>query len=50
MDDWEKLNEASLSETENFYGHLNMEDVADADYTHRKRVCEDFEIKNLGDS
>ena len=50
MDDWEKLNEASLSETENFYSHLNMGDVADADYTHGKRVCEDFEIKNLGDS
>ena len=50
MDDWEKLNEASLSETEHFYSHLKMEDVADTDYTHGKRVCEDFEIKNLGDS
>ena len=26
-----------------------MEDIADADYTHTKRVCEDFEIKNLGE-
>ena len=24
-----------------------MEDIADADYAHTKRVCEDFEIKNL---
>ena len=25
-----------------------MEDITDADYTHEKRVCKDFEIKNLG--
>ena len=31
-----------------FYSHLNMEDVIDADYAHPKRVCKDFEIKNLG--
>ena len=29
-----------------FYSHLNMEDITDADYMHRKRVCKDFEIKN----
>ena len=26
-----------------------MEDITDADYAHAKRVCKDFEIKNLGD-
>ena len=26
-----------------------MKDVTDADYTHAKRVCEEFEIKNLGE-
>ena len=26
-----------------------MEDITDADYAHRKRVCKDFEIKNLGE-
>ena len=26
-----------------------MEDITDADYTHAKRVCKDFEIKNLGE-
>ena len=26
-----------------------MADITDADYAHAKRVCEDFEIKNLGD-
>ena len=25
-----------------------MENITDADYTHAKRVCENFEIKNLG--
>ena len=24
-----------------------MEDITDADYTHAKRVCKDFEIKNV---
>ena len=24
-----------------------MEDITDADYMHAKRVCKDFEIKNL---
>ena len=32
MDDWEKLNERSLTEKENFYSHLDMEDITDADY------------------
>ena len=31
----------------NFY--LNMEEITDADYMHGKRVCKDFEIKNLGE-
>ena len=26
-----------------------MEDITDADNTHRKRVCKGFEIKNLGE-
>ena len=25
-----------------------MEGITDADYTHAKRVCKDFEIKHLG--
>ena len=47
MDDWEKLNETSLYEKEDFYSHLNMEDTIDADYAHAKNICEDFKIKNL---
>ena len=34
---------------EDFYSHLNMEDITDADYAHIKRVCKDSEIKNLGE-
>ena len=26
-----------------------MEDITDADYTHAKRVCKNFGIKNLGE-
>ena len=26
-----------------------MEVITDADYAHGKRVCKDFEIKNLGE-
>ena len=26
-----------------------MEDITDADYMHAKRVCNDFETKNLGE-
>ena len=49
MDDWEKFNETTLPEKEEFYSNLNMEDITDADYTHGKRVCKDFETKNLGE-
>ena len=49
MDDWEKFNETSLPEKEDFYSHLNMEDIIAADYVQAKRVCKDFEIKNLGE-
>ena len=48
MDDLEKFNETTLSGKEDFYSHLNMEDITDADYTHAKRVCKDFEIKKIG--
>ena len=26
-----------------------MENITDADYMHEKKVCKDFEIKNLGE-
>ena len=45
MDDWEKFNETTLPEKEDFYSHINIEDISDADYAHAKRVCKDFKIK-----
>ena len=49
MDDREIFNESSLPEKEDFYSHLNMEDITDADYAHAKELCRDFEIKSLGE-
>ena len=49
MDDWEKFNETSLAEKAEFYIYLNLKDINDVDYAHAKRVCKDFEIKNLGE-
>ena len=49
MDDWEKFHETFLPEKENFYSHLNMEDIPDADYARTKEVCKAFEIKYLGE-
>ena len=46
MDDWEKFIVSLLSEKQDFYSHLDIENITDADYTQRKRVCKDFEIKN----
>ena len=48
MHNWEIFNETSLPEKEDFYSHLNMENINDADYTHTKRVWKDFKIRNLG--
>ena len=48
MDDLEKFDEISLPEKNNFYSHLDMEDIADVDYVHAKIICKDFEIENLG--
>ena len=31
MDDWEKFNETTLPEKEEFYSNLNMEEITDAD-------------------
>ena len=49
MSDWEKFNETSLPEKKDFYRHLNMENITDADYAYAKRLCKGFEKKNLGD-
>ena len=43
MVDLGKFNETLLPEKEDFYSHLNMEDITDADYSHAQRVCQDFQ-------
>ena len=45
VDDWKKFNETLLPEKEDFYNHLNMEDITNTDYVHAKRVWKDFDIK-----
>ena len=50
MDDWEKFNETSLPEKEDFYIYRNMEDITDADYAHAINVCKDFAKNNLRNS
>ena len=45
-DDWEKLKKISLPEKEDFYSHLNMEDITDADKGHAKRICKDSDMNN----
>ena len=47
MDDLEKVNETSLPEKEDFYSHLNMEDIIDTNYAHAKRVCKNFRRKRF---
>ena len=47
MGDWDKFNETRLLEKEEFHSNLNFEEITDADYMHAKRVCKNFEIKNL---
>ena len=36
-------------EKEDFYSHVNMEDITDADSVQAKRICKDVEVKNLGE-
>ena len=47
LNNWEKVNETSFPEKEDFESHLNMEDITDPDYTHAKRVCKGFEPNKL---
>ena len=49
MDSWEIFDEESLSDKEDFYCSLNMEDITGVDYRHVQRVFKNFNIKNLSD-
>ena len=37
VDKWEKLNQISLPQKDEFYSNLNIEDIADADYMHLQK-------------
>ena len=45
MDDWETFNETTLPVKDTFYSKLNIQDIADVDYMHGKRVFKAFKIK-----
>ena len=47
MDSQETFNETSLSDKQDFYSKLNLEDITDKDYAHAQKVWEVFEIKTL---
>ena len=49
MDSWERFNETSLPSKEDFYSHLNMEDIDEIDYIHGNNVFKSFKLENLGD-
>ena len=46
MGNWEKFNETTLSEKEEFYSNLILEYITDADYMYAKKVCKECELKN----
>ena len=48
MDSWKSFDETSLPDKEAFYSSRNMEDMADVDYRHAKRLLKYFNNKNLG--
>ena len=37
-----------MSDKEDCYSSLNIEDITNADYKHAKKIREEFKIKNLG--
>ena len=49
MDSWERFDKTLLPDKEAFYSSLNMENIADADHRHAKRVFKSLNNKNLGD-
>ena len=42
-----KIEKTTLPKKEDLHSHLNVEGIANADYIHTKRACQDFEIKVL---
>ena len=49
MDNWERVDETSLSNKESLCSNLNMENIDDIDYRHGNNVFKRFKLKNLGE-
>ena len=43
MVDWEKRNEISLHEKQDFYSHIRFEGITNVNYIYAKKICKDFE-------
>ena len=48
MNSWERFDEKSLPNKEDFYSNLNMEGISDTDHRHTKIVFKTFNNKNIG--
>ena len=48
MDSWQRFDETSLPEKEDFHSNVNMEDITDVNYMRAKRVFKNLSNKNLG--
>ena len=49
MDKWKRFKDDKLPDKESFYSELNNEHITDDDYAHAQKVCDIFNIKNLGE-
>ena len=49
MNSWERFDENTIPPKEACYSEFNLENITEKDYEHVKKVCETFEIKNLGE-
>ena len=49
MDSWEKLDDTTLPDKEEFYSNLNLENISDEGHFHAQKVWEVFEIKSQGE-
>ena len=49
MDSWEKVDETTIPNKEDFYSKQNLENITDKDYAHLQKVWEVFKTKNRGE-
>ena len=49
VDSWQRFNKTKLPTKEEFYRNLNLENITNGGYKHRKNNWSYFELKNLGD-